>query len=380
MKCVLVNRNYPPAPGMTGHSANELAAYLVEHGVEVHVVCVSGGYAGGGLPDATASGTVYQLRALYSGKHKLLRLLSSLWEGYRMARKAASFGISPVIALTDPPLLNFWVTRYCRKKRLPWFYWAMDLYPEAFHAAGLSSTGNPVYRFLYRQVYREAPPHLIALGPRQAAHLQDKFPPIPRISCLPAGVMETEPDAHLPEWANDTEKIVLGYVGNLGEAHSAEFVREVIEALDPQRHIFVFKAYGAAVDDVLPVAQASPAVHIPQTLPHGQLPFIDVQLISLKPGWDHICVPSKAVSAVCNGSAIFFHGSGDADSWHLLGRAGWRIDPQQHTKEAVHALVDSLTPESVQEKRTKAREIRSELETMKTSAFAEILESIRSCQ
>ena len=61
MKCVIINRNYPPQKGITGHSANELANYLLNKGVDIDIVHVDGKYAGGGQLESK----VYSLNQLY---------------------------------------------------------------------------------------------------------------------------------------------------------------------------------------------------------------------------------------------------------------------------------------------------------------------------
>jgi len=151
MRCIILNRHYPPSLGITGASASELADYLHHHGVEVHVVTVGGNYEGGvRAGPASTVVKIHQVRSWYNGKNKLLRLMASLLEGRRMVAKAASLGIAPVIALTDPPLLNYWMARLGRRAGIPWIYWSMDIYPEAFVSAGLTKMEGRIYRYFKR--------------------------------------------------------------------------------------------------------------------------------------------------------------------------------------------------------------------------------------
>ena len=73
------------------------------------------------------------------------------------SNKSSSLGISHLITLTDPPLLNYWVARLCRRRRIPWIYWSMDLYPEAFAAAGLAKPGGVLYRHFKKELLRSTP-------------------------------------------------------------------------------------------------------------------------------------------------------------------------------------------------------------------------------
>ena len=74
MKCVIINRNYPPQKGITGHSANELAKYLLRKGLDIAVVHVDGEYAGGGQLESKVFGEVFSVKTFYNGKNKFLRL------------------------------------------------------------------------------------------------------------------------------------------------------------------------------------------------------------------------------------------------------------------------------------------------------------------
>jgi hypothetical protein len=379
MHCTILNRNYPPGPGMTGHCANELAGYLRQRGVEVHVVTVEASYAGGAMPEGEVHGTVHRLPAVYDGKHKLRRLFSSLWEGRRMVRQARALGKGPFIVMSDPPLLNFWAARLLGGPRRPWIYWTMDLYPEAFCSAGLVSDGHPVYRWLHRQVYGRRPDALLALGPRQRDHLLGCYGDIARTAVLPAGVSRPQADPQRPPWAQG-DKIVWGYVGNIGEAHDLEFVQETIRALDPARHRFILASYGVHGKRLREFARDYPVVEQFDSVPHGQMAYVDVHVITLKPRWDHVCVPSKAVSAVSGGGAILYHGSAGGDNWDLLQGAGWRIDPDKPRAEAVREAVAQITPEAVRGKRAQAAKIYAELVAMRDRAFEEMYGFVRELQ
>ena len=380
MKCTILNRNYPPSSGITGHSANELAEYLEKAGIEVHIVTVGGKYQGGGAMNLDVSGTVHTLKDIYNGKNKLLRLLSSLIEGWSMARKAVSLGNGPLVSMTDPPLLNFWVSRLALRKRIPWIYWSMDLYPEAFVASRLVSAKNMVYRFLKRRLLNAPPSLMIALGPNQAKFIsQDYADPIDTV-LLPCGITQTERASSVPDWANEDGRIVLGYIGNVGEAHDADFIKAVIGGLDADKYCFVLVAYGAKSESVLDFAKNREGVVVLDSVAREHLQFIDVHLVTLLPEWDHVCVPSKAVSAVCEGCGVFICCSELNDNWKLLSDAAWRIDVNASFPDVVGSFLEELTIDEVNLKRSKARSVSLELLKVKQEAFEEIAQAVKSLQ
>ena len=380
MKCTILNRNYPPDSGITGNSANELAGYLEAMGCEVHVVTVGGSYAGGGSIVEGVHGTVHNLTAIYNGKAKLPRLLSSLIEGWKMARKAASLDKGPLISLTDPPLLNFWVSRIARKKSIPWIYWSMDLYPEAFVASKLLTARNPVYKYIRRQLLKARPSRLIALGPNQAEFIQQEYREPLEAICLPCGITQTTSSDNTPDWAKSDGKVVLGYVGNVGEAHDDRFIKAVIDGLDIKKHRFVLVAYGSKAQSVLDYAKGRQGVTVLERVAREHLQLIDVHLVTLLAEWDHVCVPSKAVSAVCEGASVYICCSELNDNWALLRDAAWRIDVDADMSNAVPEFLNALTKDDVNLARERAQTVSNELLRLKSKAFDQIADAVKVLQ
>ena len=381
MRCVILNRNYPPNPGITGYSASELAAYLVDHGVEVHIVTVGGNYQGGVRSEVSLRGvTMHLVRKIYDGKNKILRLAASLVEGRNMASKAISLGIVPVITLTDPPLLNYWVARICQRRRMPWIYWSMDVYPEAFAVAGLAKPEGFLYRHFKRSLLQSSPRHLIALGPKQAEYVQKSAERQIPTSILPCGVDLIERSGTSPDWMPLEAKITFCYIGNLGQAHDPRFVEAVITALDPAKHHFILSVYGIHAARLTAYASCLKHVTILKEVHRNELGWIDIHLASLEPVWDHICVPSKAVSAVCAGSCLFLCSSKLGDNWGLLHDAAWRIEPGEGMPAEAARIVNSLTFADVEQKRTKTQDCKQRLLGMKAVAMSGIVDAVKRLQ
>jgi hypothetical protein len=377
MRCTLVNRDLPCRENLNSHSATELALYLAGRGVDVEIVAVRDP----ATPEISPTEKpIHLLPRRYEGKNKILRLLDSVREGRKMARLAADLRHGPIICMTNPPLLNVWLARLAHKRKLRWLYWTMDLYPEAFLAAGLTSERNPLYRWLARSVTANPPSHVIALGEAQGEHVCRYFKQPPSVTVFPCGIVSSGDEPERPEWARQDGKVLLGYAGNLGEAHSEEFVAGVVEQIDPARHRLILAPYGVKAGRLRALAGNRPGVVLLDSVPREHLRFIDVHLVTLLPRWDHICVPSKAVSAVCEGGSILFHGSETNDNWRLLHETAWRIAPEAELSAALKDFFTALTPETLVQKKRAAQAVAQQLFTLRDRALDDIYEKIRELQ
>ena len=369
IRCVILNRNYPPASGITGHSAADLADYLICKDIEISIVCVSANYSGGGL-DKNKVGNIYQIKQIYSGKIKIFRLISNLIEGFLMLKKAISLNINTVICMTDPPLINFFSGILLNKKKIRWVYWSMDLYPDAFVSAGIVSKKNIFYKFILTKIKKFPPNLLMALGSAQRDYILKKYQwNIPTI-ILPCGISNSLKLSEEPIWSkNANGKILIGYVGNLGEAHNFEFIYEVIRNIDPSKYLFILSVYGSKALRLINLVSGTRGLIIVENIPQSQLCFIDIHLTSLNAGWEHVCVPSKAVSAITNGSTILFYGDQLSDTWKILNRSGWIININKDIKKEIIEWFEKITLDSIILRKNNSIKIKYLLENYKNNTY-----------
>jgi hypothetical protein len=374
-KLTIINRHYPPNPGITGESAWDLAKYLIEkHQIEVHIVHINRTYDGGGALREPV-GITHEVATIYEGKNKFLRILVMPVDGFFLILKALSIKNSTIICMTSPPLLPFWASIFLRKKS--WALWSMDLFPEGFVADNVLKSSNLFYRFIINITYRNAPQKLICLGKKQAEFVQKSYKKAINTTILPCGVIiNQERETEKPAWKKDDNKIYFGYCGNLGNPHSAEFLMSFIKNINAEKHHLILAIYGVKTDKVLEFAEKRIGVTIIKNVPRSQLHFIDVHLVSLLPVWNHIAVPSKAVSSVCAEAAILFCGSTESDSWEMLKEAGWHIDIEQDLDRQNQKFLEKLTLEEVEEKRKSAKIVAQNLNEMVINAYEEIAEFV----
>jgi hypothetical protein len=372
----IVNRDYPPYKGITGESAAELAKRLLNAGFQVNVVHVDAPFWG--KENEIPAGNIFRVKTFYFGKKRCWRLVANLISGYFLIRKSKRILCDVTIVMTDPSLLNMWASLLLKKRN--WMLWTMDLYPESFVAGGLISANNYLYKKLYQWTVKNAPQHIISLGPLQTLHLQNRYNGnIPKFFCIPCGIYDAKesPGSDRPQWANDTTKICLGYCGNLGAAHSLEFLYAIIDHLDIERFKMVISVYGLKAKTLQQYVQGKNGVELIPPVRREHLNYIDIHLASLLPQWTHISVPSKTVSSVCAGSAFLYYGKEDSDNWFLLKEAGWLIPHDKDIQQGVIRFFQQFDIKNLEQKKEAAQKIAKKLNADKIQTFHEITTNIQ---
>jgi len=379
----IVDRNYPPNKSVIAESASDLAKTFIDHGFHVKVVHTDGNYPGGGA-EGEIHGTTYKVKSYYNGKRKLIRLASNLLEGHLLIKKAIKVSQGPIIIMTNPPLLSYWAAKRFKKKNIPWVYWTMDLYPEAFMANGLVKESNTFYQHFLKTLYKAPPSALISLGPIQTDYLHGKFEKkIPTV-ILPCGVFVNKKkpvtqEIGRPEWKKDENKIHLGYIGNLGEAHSVSFLKNIIDHVNPETQQLILVVYGSKAHLIKDyIKDKTEGILLLDYLPRNELSFIDIHLVSLTPEWVNLCVPSKLVSAVHNKSLFLFHGIRKCDSWESFQDAGWMIEAKNDDEKQVKDFLNFITKEEIEKKKQQAIQLPSKLEAQIKNAHHAIVKMIKS--
>jgi hypothetical protein len=372
-RITLINRHYPPNLNITGENAWDLASYLInKHNIEVTIVHIDRKYEGGGTQREPV-GNVYPVKTIYEGKNKWLAYLSGTLDGFNLVRKAAKLNHGPLVVMTSPPLLSMWASMVLRKKR-EWILWSMDLFPEGFAATGEISASSIFYKLAYRQTYKNAPSKMIALGPQQRRVLEEKYKQKIETILLPCGVfLEQNNSPELPVWKKEPNKIYLGYCGNCGGPHNAEYVKEVIDGINPDTQHLILAVYGIKADQVKAHAKGRPGITILEGgVARKDLHHIDVHLVTLLDTWTHVAVPSKAVSSICSGATIMFCGNKNSDNWVLLQEAGWLVEDNENLRQNVKNALNSLNKHDIQQKRANANQIASRLNALIQESYTTI--------
>lgn len=366
-----LTRHYPPNPNINGESIWDMAKYLEDHyNIQSNIVCIDRTFEGGGA-EREPVGRIFKIKTLYEGSNPLLRFVTFLYDGFVLAKKAKQFKHTLIVCTTSPPLLPFWCSLLF-STGMKWGLWTFDLFPELFAVSGKISTDNPLYKWVKRKTYQGKPNLLIGLGPKQAEHLKKEFnKDIPTI-VLPCGVLfHQEKSQKEPEWWVD-DKIILGYCGNVGDAHNPDFLKAVIDNIDPTKHRLILALYGVKAKPVKEYAQNREGVILVDKVPRDQLHFIDIHLVSLSKLWTHIAVPSKAVSAIASNSCILFCGDRNSDNWHLFQKAGWLIEENDQLQNQVNTFLEEITSSKIEEKRSQTPQLHQELKSYVLEAYKDM--------
>ncbi|MEJ7769195.1 MAG: hypothetical protein WKF70_13100 [Chitinophagaceae bacterium] len=374
-KLIFVNKFGPLSNAVTGKNAKELADFLVNDNIEVTFVCMKADYkvSSNSSDNSGNAYTIKELRNYYSGNSPVIRLLVSLVDGFRLWLTSVTRKSDAVIVMTDPPLLFFWFQLFRSFSKRKLYYWTMDLYPEAFVAGKFIKAGNLFYKFLHKIVYSKAPDFAIILGNKQLEFLEDKFnSSLPNV-IIPCGVIETNGVRDCNGIKDNKSMITFGYGGNVGEAHDAEFLVSFINQLDPEKHEILLSLYGSKANYVKQLAQGKKNVIFKEFLSYPDISCIDINIATLLSDWDHICVPSKAVTAICCGSALLLNTTREADAWNMFKEGSWLIETGKDYDLLIKEYLDGLDQASINGKRLMAKglaknEISRKMESLKKFA------------
>lgn len=357
----IVNRYYPPNEGITGESAWDLAKYLTEkYEAKVRIVHVRRDDEGG-ANKRTPVGKTYSIPSIYEGQNPLLKNISSLLEDFLLIVYSLFVKKGVVIVMTSPPLLPMVASLFYKLFGVKWILWSMDLFPEGFVSNDTFNEKGLLYKSLHSLTYKFSPSGIIALGPSQKRFLTQKYKKQIEGIILPCGViLNKNKSVETPLWFEEG-KITFGYCGNLGRAHSLQFVKSFIDRLSPERHNFILAVYGYHSEAIKDFCKNKSFVKIVESVDRSQLSFIDVHLVSLIKKWTHIAVPSKALSSIMAGSAIVFNGLPESDNWTLLGEAGFLVDASEDLDLELDQLLLQLTPENIEVKKQKAASLSNSL-------------------
>ena len=233
-----------------------------------------------------------------------------------------------ILAKTDPPLVSVlaWLAARLTGARL--VNWCQDLFPETAAAMGLRFARGPVGGALrgLRNVSLRGAEMNVALSPGMAAHLATQGVPRERLTVIPNWAdgelirpLAPRDNPLRAAWGLG-ERFVIGYSGNLGCAHEVDPLVELMTLLEDEPGL-VFLFIGAGVGyRTLRAAVAQRRLENVVFRPYqdrAQLPLSltapDVHLVTLRPGWERLVMPSKLYGALAAGRPVVFVGDPEGE-------------------------------------------------------------------
>jgi glycosyltransferase involved in cell wall biosynthesis len=329
MKILLVNRYYGDEQTPTGRMLHDLAILLAKRGHEVTVLSSSNRYSGSTTSQDESHPKLRIKNLFLPGKSRMMNW-AFFW--LQTALQLPLMKWDCCVLMTDPPFLPLAAAPagiLHPKRRL--FWWTMDLYPEAMVAANLISKNGLIHRVLrlVNEIGLRKMTGVIALGQNQKKRLQqyDNWKDITSFS-LVVPPWDLRPLIPIERSANPVisrfnwgSKLIALYAGNLGEGHLYHELAEAAKHLHEQGRtdwLLVFACRGKGVAELVKLVADLPNVLLTDYLPPEDsvalLSAASVHLVTMKPGWEGVIVPSKLYGTLQTRAPVLFIGPADSDT------------------------------------------------------------------
>jgi glycosyltransferase involved in cell wall biosynthesis len=348
---LFVNQHYAPDVAATGQCLADLAEHLVDDGYVVEVLAGRTKYDAGQVAaparEVRNGVTVTRVSTTRFGRGTHLGRVIDYASFYAAVLLKLLFGprYDGVVFLTTPPLISLVgrVVRALRGQR--YGIWSMDLHPEAEIAAGMVKEKSAVARtlaWLDARAYRGAD-FVVDLGAYMRERVLKKgvLPAKSRTVNIWGGRGDVTPTIGSNPLTTRLElenRFVVMYSGNAGIVHDFGAIREAMIVLrdDPQV-FFLFVGDGPRRREVEIFARREDignfAYHdyFPRELLRYSLSVADVHLISLRPQFVGVSVPSKLYGAMASSRPILFVGPKRCETADAIrdARCGIVVDPSE---------------------------------------------------
>ena len=222
-----------------------------------------------------------------------------------------------------------------------------DLYPDALEIAGMSTDGlagkamAAANRFTFKHANA-----VVFIGSKTAAHACQQYGEPAKWTVIETGADADElspqrnsgpSQSDLETWCS--ERTVFSYIGNMGMSHDWETLKEAVPALvgqcQPERQIAILIASLGPIDHALKEESADLPTDTELFVPPLSdeewsriLCKSDVSLVTLTHAARMTCIPSKALSALCAGSALLIVAPNESDVASLAEmNVGVQVEP-----------------------------------------------------
>lgn len=345
-KIIFVNRYFSPDHSATSQLLSDLAFDLASRGQDIHVITGGQLYndAQASLPDEETirSVQVHRVRTSRFGRARLAGRLLDYLTFYVCAAWRLLCSIRPgdvVVAKTDPPMMSVCAAWAVAIKQGRLVNWVQDLFPEVAEVLDVSGVRYvaPLLRRVRNGSLRKAQANVV-LGTIMAQRLRDEGIPSDRITVIENWAdgdliqpVLKEDNPLVYEWQLEG-KFVLGYSGNMGQAHEFQTMLDAAELLKAEGDVvFVFIGDGAgrrwleAEVAVRGLTNVQFRPYQPVERLRWSLSLPDVHLISLRPALEGLIVPSKFYGIIAAGRPVIYVGDPKGEIARTLQReqCGW---------------------------------------------------------
>jgi hypothetical protein len=259
------------------------------------------------------------------------------WRHRPAAPDVLLVGTDPVLSVLVAPI----VRRFLPRTRVA--HWCFDLYPEGPIAEGMLRSDGWVARLLHR-LLRAAygACDLVAdLGDCMRRRLTVYGHSARQVTLVPWALSEPAELEH-PDPATRRElfgnaPLGLLYSGNFGRAHTCASFLDLARSLRDRGPHFCFGVRGNRAEELRKAIRPEDtnvtlAGFAPEDALARRLAAADIHLVSLRPEWTGVVVPSKFFGSLAAGRPVLFAGGRDSAiaRWVVEHQVGWVLDDHSH--------------------------------------------------
>jgi glycosyltransferase involved in cell wall biosynthesis len=337
MRVIIASRIYLPEPSAASFRLDALARALVEAGHDVTVLTAAGAGDRGFVPPASVR--VRRMPVLRDRDGYVRGYLQYLSFDVPLAFRLL-FRRADLVIAEPPPTTGAVVRVVAMLRRIPYAYYAADIWSDAADSIGVTSFTVRALRRIEKTVLRRAAV-VLTVNPAVTARVGE-LEPGARVVEVGNGVdtdvfsATPDPDADAQVDLVEAEGPFAVYAGTTSEWQGADvFVRAMPDVLreSPAARI-VFLGQGTAraelarLADQLGVADAVELRdRVPARIAAAWLRAARFSLVSLQPGQGYdIALPTKVLASLACGTRVLFAGVGPTRE--LMARAGAAgVDP-----------------------------------------------------
>ena len=301
--------------------------------------------------------------------HLTFTLSCCLW----LLKQIITRSKTPVLVLTNPPMLAFCCAIARRLGGPPFIYLIFDVYPETAIALQVLNKHGflaRLWRFGNRYAYQQAA-SIVVIGRCMKQIIAPQLTPdqAKKLTHIHVWADDTHiqsghstQNPYLQKWGLD-DKFVCLYSGNMGRFHDMETIMEAATQLrDHDRIRFVFVGEGHKKAWAMAIAKDRNLTHCQfhGYVPRADLPYslgcASVGLVSLCSEQVGLSVPSKSYGLLAAGVPIVGILPKDSEIALIIQEHGCgQVIQPGHSDALAKCLIQlSETPQSVQEMRKKA--------------------------
>ena len=383
---VLVTEYFHPDTASTGQLMTDLAVGLEERGLDMTVLT--------GQPNYHSGENEKQPRVSTHEGVQVKRIRAPQVRQSSIPRRLFNWGIftvwmfivmllgqtekeREVIFVSNPPFLPVAMWLACRIRGWDYTYIVYDLYPDQpveLDYIPEGSIPHHIWDLLNRRAFLTAK-HIVALGPAMKERISRNAGP--KFDESKVEIIHNWEDEEFIQpmdkeenWFSEEHGLVdqftILYSGNIGDFHDLETLVEAVAEFEDEDIGFLIIGEGDNKSNVVSLAEEldikGDTVEFLPYQPWDDLPYsltsADVSVVTVKEGFEGICVSSKLYTAMAAGEPVLTIAQPDDDESRIVDQ----FDAGIHVSQGdVDGIIDAIerwksTPELVEKQGENARE------------------------